>query len=329
MKVLVVEDNKPIRMVLCHIIKGMDHQFDVAEDGETAIALFERDNFDLVLMDVEMPGIDGYETTRRIRKMCGDNWFPIIFLSSNTEDTYLASGIEAGGDDYLSKPVKPMVLKAKINAMARIAKMQDQLTVAIDNLALANEELQQLSCLDGLTSVINRRGLDRQYEVEWRRSHRESTPLCVMMIDIDEFKGFNDNYGHLAGDDCLRNVAQSLKSQLLRPGDLIARYGGEEFLILLPCTDLAGATDVAERMFKALNKTNIAYPASSVSDRVTISMGIYSTEQLQESNSTEDKSILMKRADEALYIAKDTGRNRFIVYGSEDINFDQREKKAV
>ncbi|MBL4868940.1 MAG: diguanylate cyclase [Pseudomonadales bacterium] len=329
MKVLVVEDNKPISMVISHIIKGMNHQVDVAVDGETAISLFQKEKYDLILMDVEMPGIDGYETTRRIRKLSGETWFPIIFLSANTEDTYLASGIEAGGDDYLSKPVKPMVLKAKIKAMARIAQMQDQLSAANTNLARANEELQRLNCLDGLTSVVNRRGFDRQFEVEWRRCHRESVPLSVMMIDIDEFKGFNDNYGHLAGDDCLRGVAQALRSQLLRPGDLIARYGGEEFLVLLPCTDLTGAEDVAKRMFKALNKANIAYPASTVSDRVTISLGIYSTAQLQNKDVTKDKSILIKLADEALYAAKESGRNKFVIYDSEVFQFNNNKNNAA
>jgi diguanylate cyclase (GGDEF)-like protein len=318
MKVLVVEDNKPISMVVCHIIRGMGHEAVHAEDGETALQLFGKDTYDLILMDVEMPGIDGYATTRRIRELSGDNWFPIIFLSANTKDTYLATGIEAGGDDYLSKPVKPMVLKAKINAMSRIAHMQDQLSLANHNLARANEELQRLSCLDGLTSVVNRRGFERQFEVEWRRCLRESMRMSVMMIDIDQFKGFNDNYGHLAGDDCLRCVAQAIKSQLLRPGDLIARYGGEEFILLLPCTDIEGAQDVANRIQEALFKANICYPDSHVSDRVTISIGIFCTDQLPTGFDRDNKSVLLRSADDALYVAKESGRNRWVVYDSEE-----------
>lgn len=317
MKVLVVEDSAPISMIICKIINGMGHDTTPAADGESALKLFREGQYDLVLMDVELPGMDGFETTKQIRLVTPEQWIPIIFLSANTEDSYLTTGIEAGGDDYLSKPVKPMVLKAKINAMARIALMQEQLSSTNRNLALANKELQLLSCLDGLTSAVNRRGFDRQYDVEWRRSLRESIPLTVMMIDIDLFKGFNDNYGHLAGDDCLRSVAHALKSQLLRPGDLLARYGGEEFVTLLQCTDLEGALHVADSMLSSLHKANIAYPHSTVSDRVTMSIGIFCTEQLVPGFNKQEKSILLQQADKALYVAKESGRNRYVVYNPE------------
>jgi len=328
MKVLVVEDSKPISLVICRIITGMGHEVVHAPCGETALSYFCNDKFDLILMDVEMPGIDGYETTRRIRAIKTTSWFPIIFLSGNTDDTYLARGIEAGGDDYLSKPVKPKVLQAKINAMARIAQMQDQLTEANSGLARANEELQRLSCLDGLTSVTNRRGLDNQFEMEWRHSFEDPKPLSVMMIDIDQFKGFNDNYGHLAGDDCLKSVAQALKGALSRQGDLIARYGGEEFIILLPGTDLEGAQDIATKLFIALNEANIPYPDSSVSDRITISLGISCTSQLTENRDDKDRSILIKLADDALYAAKESGRDKFLVYDSEEFIQVQSKKST-
>ncbi|PCJ47759.1 MAG: diguanylate cyclase response regulator [Moraxellaceae bacterium] len=317
MKVLVVEDNKTVSMIASRIINSMGHEAILATDGEQALALFKGDRYDLVLMDVELPGLDGFETTRRIRQLAPDSWFPIIFISGNTEDTYLATGIEAGGDDYLSKPVKPVVLKAKINAMARIAQMQEQLSATNKNLEVANEELQRLSCLDGLTSVVNRRGFDKQFKVEWGRCLRESTPLSVMMIDIDQFKGFNDNYGHLAGDDCLRIVAQTLGNQLLRPGDLIARYGGEEFAVLLPLTDLKGAQDVVDNMFDALNKANVPYPDSTVCDRVTISIGVFCTTQLALDFDKTDKLMLVQHADEALYVAKHSGRNQAVIYSDE------------
>ena len=313
MNVLVVEDNASISMVISRIIKGMGHVVTCAEDGEVALSLLEHNEYHLVLMDVELPGINGYEATAEIRKTT-PNWIPIIFLSANTEDSYIAKGIESGGDDYLSKPVKPMVLRAKINAMSRIAEMQKELGEANTGLTRANEELQRLSCLDGLTSTTNRRGFDSQFGVEWRRSLRESSPLSVMMIDIDEFKGFNDNHGHLAGDDCLRGVAQAIGSQLVRPGDLIARYGGEEFSVLLPNTDLDGAQNVADRIMDALFKANLSYPESSVSDRATISLGISCTTQLVSGFDKQDRSVLLKYADEALYAAKDSGRNRTVIY---------------
>jgi len=313
MNVLVVEDNASISMVISRIIKGMGHEVTGAADAELALDLVEANEYHLILMDVELPGINGYEATNKIREMLS-HWIPIIFLSANTEDSYIAKGIESGGDDYLSKPVKPMVLRAKIKAMSRIAEMQKDLATANTGLTRANEELQRLSCLDGLTSTVNRRGFDSQFEVEWRRSLRESLPLSVMMIDIDEFKGFNDNHGHLAGDDCLKGVAQAISSQLVRPGDLIARYGGEEFAILLPNTDLDGAKNVADRIMQALHKANLSYPESSVSDRSTISLGISCTTQLVPGFDKNDRSVLLQYADEALYDAKESGRNRSIIY---------------
>ncbi|OUR94939.1 hypothetical protein A9Q81_14335 [Gammaproteobacteria bacterium 42_54_T18] len=317
MKVLVVEDNKSASMIVCRIITSMGHDTVHAESGEEAVSLFNEGQYDLILMDVEMPGINGFEATQLIRKASPDLWVPIIFLSANTADTYLTIGIEAGGDDYLSKPVKPAVLKAKIQAMSRIAQMQEQLAESNKNLARANEELQLLSCMDGLTSVVNRRGFDSQFEVEWRRTLREMTPLSVLMIDVDEFKGFNDHYGHLAGDDCLRVVAQALKGQLLRPGDMVARYGGEEFVILLPNTNIEGAVNVAKNIQKDLYSANVDYPHSSVSDRVTICMGIYCTNQLDANFDRSDNTVLLARADKALYKAKKSGRNQYVVFESD------------
>jgi len=324
MKVLVVEDNKSASMIVCRIISSMGHEAIHAESGEEAIQFFSESHFDLILMDVEMPGMNGFDATRLIRKKSPDLWIPIIFLSANTADTYLTIGIDAGGDDYLSKPVKPAVLKAKIQAMSRIAQMQEQLAESNKNLARANEELQLLSCMDGLTSVVNRRGFDRQFDVEWRRTLREVTPLSVLMIDVDEFKGFNDHYGHLAGDDCLRIVAQTLKGQLLRPGDMVARYGGEEFVILLPNTDIDGAINVAENIQKDLHNANVGYPHSSVSDRVTICMGIYCTNQLDANFDRSDNSVLLARADKALYKAKESGRDQYVVFESDDVNSETK-----
>ena len=315
MNILLVEDSLPVSIIIRSIAKSAGHEIIHAEDGETALDIFPRNQFDLVLMDVEMPGIDGYETTRRLRTILGDVWIPIIFLSGNTDEHYLAQGIEAGGDDYLSKPVKPRVLKAKINAMARISSIQDQLGKANHDLSIANEELQRLSCLDGLTSVVNRRGFDMQFSVEWRRCLRDMTALCVMMIDVDNFKPFNDHYGHLAGDDCLRNIAQAIKSELLRPGDIIARFGGEEFVVLLPCTEIEGAIDVANRIMQALEKANIAYPDGIVADRSTISMGICCSDQLTKE---DESNRLLEFADAALYEAKSKGRNQYCVYTADE-----------
>ena len=311
MKVLVVEDSKPVQMVICHIIRGMNHVVITAESGEEALKQVRDQEVDLILMDVEMPGINGFETTRRVRELGGDQWIPIIFLSANSEESYLAQGIDAGGDDYLVKPVKPVVLQAKIRAMERIAQMRNDLKLANADLAHANEELERLSCLDGLTSVVNRRGFDKRFDSEWKRAKRENKPFSLLMIDIDNFKTYNDTHGHLAGDDCLRVVAKKLQDSLLRPGDLLARYGGEEFVVLLPDTNTKGAYDVASRMRQAVYAAKIEHKATNVEgNRVSVSVGINCSEIMNYQHSVE----FLNYADYALYQAKSMGRNRCITF---------------
>lgn len=322
MKVLVVEDNKPVQMVISAIIRGMNHEVITCESGEEALQHFKVEEIDLILMDVEMPGIDGFETTRRVRKLGGSQWIPIIFLSANSEESYLAEGIDAGGDDYLVKPVKPVVLQAKIRAMERISKMRLDLKIANEELAIANEELERISYLDGLTSTMNRRGFDRHLQLEWKRACRDNSPLGLLMIDIDQFKNYNDTYGHLAGDDCLRTVAEVLRSCLLRPADLLARYGGEEFVVLLPDTDADGALEVADRMRTAVYAKQIRHESAFEHPHVSISIGVNSTSICP----TQRVLELLNCTDEALYNAKHSGRNCCVVYS--DAIISPQQKKA-
>ncbi|HET8706978.1 MAG TPA: diguanylate cyclase, partial [Pseudomonadales bacterium] len=214
-------------------------------------------------------------------------------------------------DDYLTKPVKPIIVQSKIRAMARIAGMRNELSKANEKLCQANVELERLSYLDGLTGVVNRRGFEKTFLTEWRRSQRENTPLAVVMIDIDEFKKYNDGYGHLQGDDCLKKVAETLNNTVRRPGDIVARYGGEEFVILLPNTDLEGAVYVVSHLVENVRALKIAHLYAANNHKVTISAGISSTELMSKPYSDED---LLESADKALYIAKESGRNRFVVY---------------
>lgn len=311
MKVLVIEDSKPNSLIICAVIRGMKHEPIPVASGEDAIEIFQKQSFDLILMDVEMPGIDGFETTRRLRSLMGDLWIPIIFLSANDDESHIAEGINAGGDDYLTKPVKPIIVQSKIRAMARISGMRNELSKANEKLYHANEELERLSYLDGLTGVMNRRGFEKNYLMEWRRSQRENTPLGVLMIDIDEFKKYNDGYGHLNGDDCLKKVAETLNNTVRRPGDIVARYGGEEFIILLPNTDLEGAHYVASHLVENVRALKIAHLYATHNHMVTISVGISGTELLTKPFSDE---ILLESADKALYAAKDSGRNKCVVY---------------
>jgi len=170
MRVLLVEDDRAVMMVTTKYIESFGFEVVPAYDGETAIEIFDPHTIDLVFMDYILPGIDGFETTRRLRQNHSDEWFPIIFLTSSKGDEHLAQGLGAGGDDYLYKPVSPVVLESKIKAMARIVKMQKDLLAV-------NKKMERLSFLDGLTEVYNRRGFDRSLNNEWRRMHRDNNTL--------------------------------------------------------------------------------------------------------------------------------------------------------
>ena len=297
MNVLLVEDSRAIRHLVTAYVEEVGHRVMSAESGEIAMELFDQNQVDLVLMDIELPGIDGFEVTIRMRARLSDDWLPIVFLSSNSSDQHFVEGIKAGGDAYLAKPVNGPVLQSMVQAMGRIAAIQEQLQTV-------NEELSRLAHIDALTELNNRRGFVLHYGREWGRSSRESQPLSVIMIDIDSFKTYNDNYGHLAGDDCLRLVSKILMSNLLRPVDMVARYGGEEFVVLLPNTSLDGAKLVAERLRSSIEHENLLHEFSPVGKCITISAGC------AEKVAGQAPNQLIDIADKNLYKAKENGRNQ-------------------
>ncbi len=302
MQIMLVEDDSTVMMATSKYIESFGHEVIPAIDGETALELFDPNTIDLVLMDYILPGIDGFETTRRLRESYQNEWFPIIFLTSSKEDKHLALGLDAGGDDYLYKPVTGVVLESKIKAMSRIIKMQKDLLIA-------NKKMEQLSYLDGLTQIYNRRGFDRSIRKVWSRMNRDNNTVSFLMMDVDFFKKYNDLYGHQAGDDCLKLIAKGLEDILQRPSDIVSRYGGEEFAVILPGTDAKGAQLVAERFVKAIESLEITHAESTVSEFVTISVGIACSGK----SGNDNIKKLVKSADEALYNAKQSGRNRHVL----------------
>jgi diguanylate cyclase (GGDEF)-like protein len=309
MKALVIEDTVTSATLICHLLEKMGLQPVHARDGQSGILEFKRNKPDLVLLDIIMPGMDGFEVARRIRQLETDGeWTPIIFLSARTSDDDLALGISVGGDDYLIKPVSEIVLRAKVRAMQRIAQMRYSLLVLTRKLDEANRELTRLSAADGLTGIANRRCFDDTLQREWRRAARANTPIALLVADVDHFKQFNDGYGHQLGDDCLKDVARVLESCLRRPTDLVARYGGEEFAVIMPETDAEGAAQVAETMREAVQAAQIAHAYSPVAPVVTISVGAATT--LPSRADEDGPRMLLQQADQALYQAKREGRNR-------------------
>jgi diguanylate cyclase (GGDEF)-like protein len=309
MKVLIVDDSPTIRAALRSLVEKMGHTVIEAEDGSKGLTIYGRDRPDLVLIDVVMPVMDGYEAARQMRQSLPDEWIPIIFLSSKEADQDLDRAIEAGGDDYLVKPVSYVVLNAKIRALQRIESTRSRLLEMSRDLAAANRELENLSRQDGLTGIANRRYFDSYLLTEVKRASRERQPLSLILADVDHFKAFNDCYGHQAGDDCLRQVASTLKAVGRRPADLAARYGGEEFAIVLPATAMEGAIDVAKSLARAIEGMSIPHLRSGVSPTISLSQGVASLIPAQD---TTPESVI-ELADQALYQAKQQGRNRYVV----------------
>jgi diguanylate cyclase (GGDEF)-like protein len=291
------------------MLRGMNLQSMEADSGERAIALYMEERPSIVLLDVNMPGIDGYETARRIRAAEPDEWVPIIFLSANESDQDFTKAIESGGDDYLVKPVGRIVLAAKIRALQRLEQMRRKLFELSNELTESNRRLEQLSQSDGLTGVANRRYFDSFLQQHVALAARQKTNLSLVLCDVDSFKAYNDHYGHLAGDECLRKVAAILSHCCNRSTDLVARYGGEEFALVLPDTHRTGAAQHVRTIRQALAEAAIEHTHSVVSPFVTVSIGITAF--------TPGKDVrpedLIARADEALYRAKETGRNRYVV----------------
>ena len=310
MKILIVDDSPTSRAALRSLLERMNHSVVEADDGKKGLQMYQQDRPGLVLIDVVMPVMDGYEAARRMRATATDEWVPIIFLSSKEDDQDLNRAIESGGDDYLVKPVSFVVLNAKIRALQRLDAMHGKQLEMSRALAAANRELEKLSHQDGLTGIANRRYFDGYLSTEVRRAAREHQPLSLILADVDQFKAFNDCYGHQVGDDCLRRVAAALTSAGRRPADLAARYGGEEFAVVLPGTDLDGAVDVAQSVSRVIDSLAIPHARSTVSQSVTLSQGVVSLTPEKESPPEE----LIRRADQALYQAKQQGRNRFVVF---------------
>jgi diguanylate cyclase (GGDEF)-like protein len=307
-KILIVDDSDTIRAVLAAAVQAMKFEPLLADCGEKALELFAAEKPDMVLLDVNMPGIDGYETARRMRAIAPEEWVPIIFLSASEDDQDLKRAIECGGDDYLVKPVSPVVLNAKMRALQRLDQMRRKLLDMSNELTAANQRLETISHQDGLTGIANRRAFDFLIERQLLEATRRKEPFSVVLCDVDHFKPYNDRYGHVAGDACLRQIATALAGSCKRATDVAARYGGEEFALLLPDTPGEGALRVVERARLEIEALAIPHEDSPISGCVTFSAGVASYSPERDKKSQD----LVTRADEALYRAKHLGRNRSV-----------------
>ncbi len=308
--VMVVDDDRLQRLLARAALQSLGHRVLECSHGGEALTQFSAQRPDVVLLDVEMPGHDGYWVAQHLRAAEQGGWTPIIFLSGLQGDDEIWRGIEAGGDDYLIKPVTTRLLGAKLRAMQRLVSMRKKLEERSEELRLANAQLEILSRHDALTGLANRRAIDTHLHQEIAACRREGQALSVALLDVDHFKRFNDAAGHLAGDQALQQVGKLLSDACLRPRDLAGRYGGEEFALILPLTPLSGAMTYARGLLRLLAQMQIAHPDSPVGPWLTLSGGI--TTCVPDDNTTAEGMLL--RADDALYQAKAKGRGRFFSY---------------
>jgi len=308
-RILVVDDDVGIVRLLIEILKEMgDIHFSTS--GVDAIQLARSIRPDAILLDIEMPNMDGFAVCAAIRDGLDFEDVPILFVTSHDDEGIEARALAAGAIDFVIKPLRPTIVRARVANYLTLKQRADQ--------------LRRLSTTDQLTGIANRRAFDATLEREWLRAGRTGEPLSLVMIDIDYFKAFNDTYGHQAGDVCLRAVAQTLAEKTRRPGDLAARYGGEEFVIVLPGCDSHQAFRLAEEIRNGVSAIEIPHAASLVAPYVSVSVGAVSMADVRcgphdrRSPGTADDDHgggpgdLVRLTDEALYRAKNAGRNRTV-----------------
>ncbi|MEX0271824.1 diguanylate cyclase [Leptolyngbyaceae cyanobacterium UHCC 1019] len=321
--ILIVDDVTDNVDLLRSLLTRQGFSTQSAPNGAIALELAESTLPELVLLDICMPQMDGYQVCEKLKANPATRDIPIIFISALDELPDKIKAFKLGGVDYITKPFHSMEVVARIELHLSLRRLQQQLEqqnerlraevrdrrAAETALQLANQELQRLAHLDGLTQVANRRGFDNCLAHEWRRLSREQQPLALVLCDVDCFKRFNDTYGHQAGDQCLRQIAGAIGLATKRPGDLVARYGGEEFAVILPNTPTQGALKVADDIQLAIADLKIAHQGSLVSQFVTMSLGVAVITPLLDVSSIH----LVTAADRALYRAKAEGRDRVVL----------------
>jgi diguanylate cyclase (GGDEF)-like protein len=289
---LLVVDDQPINIQTLHNTFADEYDVFMATNGAQALVVCAKQLPDLVLLDIEMPDMDGFEVCKRLKADSLTQSIPVIFITAHSSVQVETRGLELGAVDFISKPINPQIVRARVKTHVTL-KMQADL-------------LRRWVYLDGLTNVYNRRYFDEYLSTEWNRACRNGTELSILMIDVDFFKRYNDHYGHQEGDNCLRRIAHNIKVTLKRPGDFVARYGGEEFVCVLPETDLKGALLLAEQIRNHVISLQIEHTVSAILPTVTVSLGACSKPK----GSPKILADFLHTADLLLYRAKALGRNQ-------------------
>jgi two-component system, cell cycle response regulator len=308
-KILVVDDIPVNIQLLDKQLTSAGFAVVTARNGEEALAQVETHKPDLVLLDVMMPKLDGFETCRILKSNDTTNYIPVIMVTALNEMEDKIKGAEAGADDFITKPFNKHELFVRVKSLLRIKRLHDQLKEKVNLLEMAQERLKELAITDGLTGIYNHRYFKQFLAKEIIRANRHNAKVSLAMLDIDNFKDYNDSHGHLAGDKILRQVAK-LMVKNIRSIDVAARYGGEEFVVILPQTDAQAAKVVAEKLRLLIENSQFEKEETQPGSKITISIGIATFPE----NSKELEGLI-NSADQRLYVAKAQGRNKVVDEG--------------
>lgn len=319
--ILVVDDNEDNVEILRAHLSSRGYIVSIARDGRTAIDSIYASHPNLVLLDVMMPVMTGIEVVEQIKTDSSLPFIPIILQTALDTTDNIVDGLNAGADDYISKPINLRELDARVRSLLRIKTLQDSLAERERELSALNEKLLITSQVDGLTNIANRRHIDERLVELWEHSLRYNEDISIVMCDIDHFKNVNDTHGHIAGDEVLKKFAHLLKATA-RGIDKIGRYGGEEFLIVLPGTGLEAALTFAERVRKAIESHTFSYDGGTLNCTASIGVSSWPHQPLH------GQDALVNAADKALYAAKKLGRNRVISYASREFNESSSTKQS-
>jgi diguanylate cyclase (GGDEF)-like protein len=318
--ILLVDDDPTIITVLGQVLQEYG-RVRFATTGPEALRMVQTFAIDLVMLDIQLPGMNGFEVCTAMKASPQLAEIPVIFITGHDDVEHEVKGLQLGAVDFVTKPPRPAQVSARVAMQLRLHEM--------------NKALRKAAATDPLTGVANRRHFDEALQREWLRAQRTGAPLSLLMIDVDYFKQYNDFYGHLEGDQCLRAVARALARVVHRPADLLARYGGEEFSILLPDTHGRGGCSVARYALQEVRSAQLPHARSTINGQVSISVGVSAFEVFEHDNSgalrrdllLEPRTAvteLLDAADQALYAAKKGGRNHARYLGISDRSKPER-----
>lgn len=304
-KLLIVDDT-PANVQILHEVLHGDYDIFFATSGPDAIRIAQQELPDLILLDIMMPVMDGYAVCAAIKADPHTRQIPVIFVTAMRSEGDEAKGLECGAIDYITKPVSPPIVKARVKNHLELKRYRDALEKLTVELDKKNAELNIHAREDALTGLANRRYFNEVLDAEIRRAGRFHHLLSLILCDVDFFKSYNDHYGHIAGDKCLQAIGQILSGTFKRVSDLPARYGGEEFAVIIPDTPPGKARLLVEKLRQGMRTHAIPHAYSAAAELVTLSFGLVEAHPTRE----RDAEWYINEADKALYRAKENGRNR-------------------